>query len=86
MSNQVEERSAKLNEWASNLVKSALPVCMENNNEPPLYKHIFLNGQVYIETLQEVPWSSENQLIVLKDEKGDFVPESLWTMGDVDNA
>jgi hypothetical protein len=48
-------------------------------DEYPLYKYTFPDGQVYFEDLQAAPWSSGPvHFLALRDESGNWIPESLW--------
>lgn len=45
-----------------------------------LYRYVLPDGTVYTESIQAVPWSSGPcYFIALRDEVGNWVPESFWT-------
>jgi hypothetical protein len=53
----------------------------------PLGRYIFPNGQVYYEEVQAQPWSAGPVFfLALRDEKGEWVPESLWPDEEIENA
>jgi len=53
----------------------------------PHYRYIFPDGKVYEDAVQASPWSSGPVIfLALRDENGDWVPESLWPQEAVDFA
>lgn len=56
-------------------------------DEYPLRKYTLPDGRVYFERLQAAPWSSGPVFfLALQDEKGTWVPESLWPQEEIDRA
>ncbi len=52
---------------------------MFDGEEYPLHRYIFPDGRVLVESVQAAPWSSGPCIfLALKNEKGEWVPESLW--------
>ena len=52
-----------------------------------LHKYTFPDGKVYFEKVQAEPWSSGPCFfLALVDEKGEWVPESLWPDAVIENA
>lgn len=52
-----------------------------------LNKYTLPDGTVYYEGVQAEPWSSGPVFfLALKDEKGNWVPESLWSEEEIENA
>lgn len=52
-----------------------------------LSRYIFPDGRVLTEAVQANPWSSGPVFfLALKDEKGEWVKESLWSEEDINNA
>lgn len=57
------------------------------DDEYPLHKYTFPDGQVYFEKVQAVPWSSGPvHFLALQDENGAWVHESFWAMEDMQTA
>jgi len=57
------------------------------DEEYSLVKHILPDGRVFSEYVQAEPWSSGPCFfLALKDEKGEPVPESLWSQDEIDDA
>lgn len=53
----------------------------------PLYKYIFPDGRVYHEYVQADPWSGGPVFfIAFKNDKGNWIPRSLWSRWAIDNA
>lgn len=51
----------------------------------PLHKYTFPDGRVYFEAIQAAPWSSGPcYFIALKDERGEWVPESRWSDEEIE--
>lgn len=49
------------------------------DDEYPLRKYTFADGRVYFEKVQAASWSAGYVFfLALEDEKGNWVPESLW--------
>ncbi len=56
-------------------------------DEYPLNKYTFPDGRVCFERVQAEPWSSGPVFfLALQDEKGNWVPESLWSEKEIENA
>lgn len=54
------------------------------DTEYPLFKYIFSDGTVLFEAVQEEAWSSGACFfLALKNEKGEWVKESLWLEDDI---
>ena len=59
----------------------------DESHDYPLFKHIFPDGRIYYEEVQESPWSSGPVFfLALKDEKGEWVKESLWSEEEINDA
>ena len=57
------------------------------DQEHGLTKYTFPDGKVYQEAVQADPWSSGPVFfLALKDENGNWVPESLWSDEAISNA
>lgn len=60
---------------------------MFEGEETPLAKYTFPDGRVYFEDVQAEPWSSGPLIfLALKDDKGNWIPESLWSDEEVQAA
>ena len=56
-------------------------------DEYRLNKYTLRDGRVYYEEVQADPWSSGPVFfLALKDEDGNWVPETLWAQEEIDNA
>ncbi|MFH1585871.1 MAG: hypothetical protein ABIB79_03830 [archaeon] len=54
---------------------------------PNLMRHTLHDGTVYLEDVQAVPWSSGPCIfLALKDTKGTWIPETLWSEEEIRNA
>ena len=57
------------------------------DDEYSLSKYTFPDGRVLYERVQATPWSSGPVFfLALQDEKGRWVPESLWSQDAIDHA
>ena len=57
------------------------------DQEYALHKYTFPDGRVFYEAVQASPWSSGPCFfLALKDERGEWVGESLWSEEEIENA
>ena len=58
-----------------------------NDHVASLLKYTFPNGKTYQEAVQAEPWSSGPcYFVALKDETGNWVPESLWSPQEIESV
>lgn len=87
-----EDTYIGLNDWTREFVNRRSVIKEEINISPyfgvcedfPFHKYTLPDGRAYFENVQADPWASGPTIfIALKNEKGNWIPKSLWRKSDI---